>query len=704
MKNRIVCVMICLSVMLSAYSDLSQWALYGVKLGGFNNKGFSDGLAVFKDYKLKMCGAINRAGEVVIEAQFKDLSDFENGMAVASLSYNQKGIINTRGEWLLQPVYKDIKKDEDHRGVYIVTDENYNEGLFYNGRMVIPTDAGYNISTWNFPFVECDKIGDNMYLNILTGERWDYVFRKGSLFVASNLYVENSEEKYGYYKLDGSRIDVSKNNISSQGLTPYKDNETKLYGLKRAKTGDIVVPAQYKEMYGIWINDVIVAKDGQTNIILDAYGREIPSLSHKPNLALHYFEKNYIIAQYADVCGLYDYKGNVILPEKYEIISCCYDMPGDWYSVKPLGEDNYKLFNAAAGKFYESGTYSDGMLKINDTQNQKSYYVNVATGQIIDKNFDHAGEFSEGVAWVMFKGNKYGDFIDKNGKVVFTGSEQCNPEMYSKFSEGVVKAKDETNYVDGYIYNPLGSGDYVYKQKSGQDDFVYRCYIKGSKEFEKENYAYAKEYYYRIMMCAPEEYRAISAYASCLYNMGYYEEAIEAYSMALDINPNDEHSKKWRDSAQSIVDAQWAAEQEAQEVAQNQQSTTFWDALGSFCTFLGNAMGGYTGSYSYDNSFSTSYSSGSSSVGAGNYQSEYDRWEQRAKSNYETLTNLGYSASNKRNDKSGSTGQSMNTGNYVMQKKALRDAQREMRNIRQKAARAGVHITQSKWETATVNY
>jgi hypothetical protein len=46
----------------------------------------------------------------------------------------------------------------------------------------------------------------------------------------------------------------------------------------------------------------------------------------------------------------------------------------------------------------------------------------------------------------------------------------------------------------------------------------------------------------------------------------------------------------------------------------------------------------------------------------------------------------------------------MNTGNYVMQKKALRDAQREMRNIRQKAARAGVHITQSKWETATVNY
>lgn len=704
MKRRVIYAIFCLSVVLSAYSNLNQWALYGVKLGGFNNKGFSDGLAVFKDYKIKKCGAINRAGEVVIEAQFEDLSDFENGMAIATLSYGQMGIVNTRGEWLLQPEYRSIKRDEEHPGVYVVLKDWGESGLFYNGRMVIPTDAAYDISTWNFPFVRCDKIGDDMELNILTGEKWDYVFRKGSLFVASNLYVEDSEEKYGYYKLDGSRINVSKNNISSQGLTPYKDNETKLYGLKHAKTGEVVVPAQYKEMYGIWINDVIVAKDGLTNIIMDAHGRVIPSLSNKPNLALHYFEKNYIIAQYADVCGLYDYKGNVILPEKYDIISCRYDIPGDWYSVKPLDEDNYKLFNAVAGKFYEYGSYSDGMLNIADKQNDKYYYVNVATGEIIDKNIKMAADFSEGLAWVMIEGEKYGSFIDKKGKIVLRGSEQCNPEMYSKFSEGVVKAEDETNYVDGYIYNPLGSGSYVYKQKSGQDDFVYRCYIKGSKEFEKENYAQAKEYFYHIMMCAPEEYRAISAYASCLYNMGYYEEAIEAYSMALDINPNDEHSKKWRDSAQSIVDAQWAAEQEAQEVAQNQQSSTFWDALGSFCTFLGNALGGYTSSYSYDNTFSASYTSSTSSVNAGNYQAEYSRWEQRARSNYETLTNLGYSATNKRNDKSGSTGQSMNTGNYVMQKKALRDAQREMRNIRQKAARAGVNIAQSKWETATVNY
>ena len=117
MKRRVIYAIFCLSVVLTAYSNLNQWALYGVKLGGFNNKGFSDGLAVFKDYKIKKSGAINRAGEVVIEAQFEDLSDFENGMAIATLSYGQMGIVNTHGEWLLQPEYRSIKRDEEHPGI-----------------------------------------------------------------------------------------------------------------------------------------------------------------------------------------------------------------------------------------------------------------------------------------------------------------------------------------------------------------------------------------------------------------------------------------------------------------------------------------------------------------------------------------------------------------------------------------------------------
>ncbi|EKU90007.1 hypothetical protein HMPREF9447_02842 [Bacteroides oleiciplenus YIT 12058] len=48
--------------------------------------------------------------------------------------------------------------------------------------------------------------------------------------------------------------------------------------------------------------------------------------------------------------------------------------------------------------------------------------------------------------------------------------------------------------------------------------------------------------------------------------------------------------------------------------------------------------------------------------------------------------------------------QGMNSGNYVQMKKSFRDAQRQMRNIRNNAQRHGVTITQSKWETATIAY
>ena len=87
-----------------------------------------------------------------------------------------------------------------------------------------------------------------------------------------------------------------------------------------------------------------------------------------------------------------------------------------------------------------------------------------------------------------------------------------------------------------------------------------------------------------------------------------------------------------------------------------------------------------------------------------NYQSMYLNWEKRAKQNYGTLTNLGYSI--KKNDKNiaGNSGHGASSSNYVLQKKYLREAQREMTRIREKAMKNGVTIPQSEYETVTVSY
>lgn len=80
------------------------------------------------------------------------------------------------------------------------------------------------------------------------------------------------------------------------------------------------------------------------------------------------------------------------------------------------------------------------------------------------------------------------------------------------------------------------------------------------------------------------------------------------------------------------------------------------------------------------------------------------QWERRAIANYNSLTNLGTRVKKNGEDVGGTNGQSISGGNYVMQKKALREAQNEMKKIRTKAIRQGINIQQSRYETIEVTY
>ena len=82
----------------------------------------------------------------------------------------------------------------------------------------------------------------------------------------------------------------------------------------------------------------------------------------------------------------------------------------------------------------------------------------------------------------------------------------------------------------------------------------------------------------------------------------------------------------------------------------------------------------------------------------------YDRWARNAESNYNSLTLMGGKATAKDGSKHGSSGGFWGSSNYVQLKRGLREAQREMRNIRREASRKGITITESKWESASVSY
>lgn len=100
---------------------------------------------------------------------------------------------------------------------------------------------------------------------------------------------------------------------------------------------------------------------------------------------------------------------------------------------------------------------------------------------------------------------------------------------------------------------------------------------------------------------------------------------------------------------------------------------------------------------------SSSYSESSVNTG-GSLETQYRQWENRAKANYNSLTNLGTRKKKNGKDDGGTTGQGMSSSNYVSMQKALREAQKQMKDIREKASKKGIKINKSEYEDIVVKY
>lgn len=86
------------------------------------------------------------------------------------------------------------------------------------------------------------------------------------------------------------------------------------------------------------------------------------------------------------------------------------------------------------------------------------------------------------------------------------------------------------------------------------------------------------------------------------------------------------------------------------------------------------------------------------------YEDLYRRFEKSVQSFFNGLTLNGYTTEDKQGNIKGTTVGKMPTAAYLKSKTELRDAQKEMKRIREEAAQYGVIIQQSKWETATAGY
>lgn len=674
----------------------AEWALKGVPTTkvfyeGSTTGGFHDGIAVVQDVESKdwetPYGAINTMGQLVIPYKYKKLSDFYKGTAYAQNMDGKYGIINTSDVVLLPFEFKEIKRVDNHPDLYMA-EKSEGKFFFYEGRLLNTTAASYT-STDDFPFIRID----DYHLNIYTGQ----IIK--SAYKVYGYYSGNNE----YYQSDGTPIDAEKGKISSKGISWFKDETSKLFGLKNEATGAIVFPAKFEFMKTrVWTHNVLVAsscKNEDKDCIINTDG----TIVEMPGEVLYLTDYG-IVFLIEDKYGLCDYNGKIILPLENSFI-----IPkpifGEAVFIGCKDGQQY-LFNAKTNKRIE-GFFDE--TKINEGigiswKDGNSYYVDLATFDVIAGPYKYAYKFSEGLAKV--DDNK---FINRKGKVVADFSQFDSSSIGNFFSEGVIPVvyRDENfNRIYGFIYNPLGNSKYVYNQKGATKSVINSWAVEADALLKDKKYGKAKDVYYRVMVADPQNINAVINYGYCLDRLGFQEEALEAFSIALDIDPNNELAKK-----NYAVVKQYLEQNRQNQVSAERNNGGFWNSLMNFTNVLtqtlggqgSNTIGGYGDSYgSYD-----SYDSGSSNTSGASeatLRSIYQKWEARAKDAYDSLTLMGTKVTSKKGDKSGSGGGFWKGSNYVGLKQNLRDAQRQMRHIRSEASSKGFNIPQSKWETATVSY
>lgn len=573
-----------------------SWALNGVPTLKSVSKayepfgGFHDGVAVVQNSTDRtsnppLYGVINSSGELIVPYKYKKISDFHNGTAIVTTTDSKMGTINTAGRIILPAEYSEITRSEDAPEVYILKKDGLS-GVYYNGAIAVPVSQ-ISVDVKNFPFIKADKT-----YNLLTGDE----FETGG-YQLNNYYYFSQDL---IFDLDGEPIDVNAKRISKHGIAPFKDKTSGRYGFKNMGTGEIVVAPIYSNIgTEIWVDDLMSAQraDTRSYVIVTSDGQEKQLDSTKNIDFLNLPGNGYLYAS-TEVNGeslfaLFNTKLEKILDFKYVFINPIrWIEDAAWFSI--YDGDKSGSYNADLRRFFpgyiDRENVSEGIACLYDSNrpDKSHYYLDIATLKQIGDYYSDAQPFNEGLARVNNK-----QFIDRTGRVVL----DCRnfDEVGNMVSEGVIPVKHvrENPFVItyGYIYSPVSGNEFAYNQKVASGATIHNWLSEADGYKDRKQYGKAKELYYRVMVNAPSNIYAVACYGYCLYYLGHKDEALKAYALALDIQPDNEEIKRnyniIRNDIENSNQRQIASQQEA-----NRSNGTIWQALGNFTNLFAQALGG----------------------------------------------------------------------------------------------------------------
>ena len=230
-----------------------KYALFGVD----TYEEFHDGLAKYYDTENKLYGYIGTNGKPAIASQFIEADNFFNAQAIVKTPTG-KGIINTQGQFLLQPNYFSIEAEKDIPGLYII-ERDGGKGAFYNNRIIIEPCLN-SIYTGDFPFIEGT--------NVLDGKDYGSIHKSGSVF---NTDIDKTPVYY--FDQEGYLIEKPKL-ISDKGLEVFSAD--KMYGIRNASTKKVILQPIYPYCESqMWVDERVILGDGANEYLIDGAGNII---------------------------------------------------------------------------------------------------------------------------------------------------------------------------------------------------------------------------------------------------------------------------------------------------------------------------------------------------------------------------------------------------------------------------------------------
>lgn len=357
---------------------------------------------LFKVRVEQLFGILNNEGKVIIEVKYDEI-ELNDQFLICDL-YDKKSIFDVSGKKILNDEFDSIYINE---GVILLVNDYLQGASTQTGKMILPIQ--YNQLQFSENIFLVKKGGVYQYFDLNGKLISNSSFEKANVFCEGLALIYN-ENKYSFINANGEiKITTNYNSIQSfeNGFAVFEINDK--YGLID-KDGKEVLPAKYENIT-IEEDCYIVQKEDLSGV-LDAKFKSI--IDYKFD-TISKIETAFLVSlcdeDYNTKYGLFDIKGNEIVPLEYDYIN----FQNNYFIV----ENDYKYgLIDILGKIIIPVKYDEVVVEnnfIKALKKDKIHLFDFTGNPNGDLKFDRIDDFSNGFALVGIK-DKYG-FINDLGQL-----------------------------------------------------------------------------------------------------------------------------------------------------------------------------------------------------------------------------------------------------------------------------------------------